>query len=229
MVNLEQKFELEMNEVPQPPPIGNPKINLAAVVLGIAVVLLAVFIVAGILTTPKPRVEKSPNRSSLVPGSSLYAFPANKTLRPIEHPGEPPNNILNAITLPVGIRSLKTNLINDSETGQFYGQMEFSVPATQTDVINFYRTEMRVNKWSIFSSQVTQHPTNGFQLLAKKAGTDGWYWEMGATVYPTNFKSTGTSLPQATKATSSRAISASTKAADSTDFTITLFQMPDAD
>ena len=69
---------------------------------------------------------------------------------------------------------------------------------------------MKKQGWQIFSTGPADHDPGGFDILGKKAGSDGFFWEMGAVVQPTTF---GAGAP----------------AGGTTAFTVRLFQQPDPD
>ncbi len=62
--------------------------------------------------------------------------------------------------------------------------------------------------WQVFDKGAAANDPNALEVLGKLAGTDGYYWEMGATISPTTF---GHGAPPAGE----------------TDFTIRLFQNSD--
>jgi hypothetical protein len=77
-------------------------------------------------------------------------------------------------------------------------------------VLNFYNKDLKKQGWQIFSTGPADHHPGSLEVLAKKAGSDGFYWQMGAVIGATTF---GADAP----------------AAGSTSFTIELFQEPDPD
>src|SRR6185437_15326252 len=192
--------------VPLPPVRRTPGMRPALVVLGIAVVVIAVF---GLMSALAPGTQHTPPPSSTpkkVVGTTLLAVPAFNALKPIEQPGTPPQNIVNALTIPKGA-VVTDHSASASATG-YDEQIDFSVPgADQAAVVAFYRTQLDNNGWKRISvGPATNQPTTT-QVLAQAAGDDGWYWEAGALVSPTTFGS-GNS--------------------QSTPFVIRLFQVPDA-
>ena len=46
---------------------------------------------------------------------------------------------------------------------------------------------MKKQGWQIFSTGPADHDPGGLEVLGKKAGSDGFFWEMGAVVSPTTF------------------------------------------
>src|SRR5579871_5045603 len=85
----------------RPPTPGGFSIRPAMVVLGLAVLILALFVTIGVLGSHSPAPVKTSGAPSAVPGSTLRAKPAADALKPIVGSGVPPSNILNAVTAPV--------------------------------------------------------------------------------------------------------------------------------
>ena len=178
------------------------------IVLGIAAGILVLFGVLAAVSgqgTDKPTGTSGPTS---VKGTSLLAVPAARALKPIERPGTPPDNIVDALTLPQGSVAGSVKDDNTSAT-QYDEQMQFSVKASEDTVVNFYKAQLKTDGWSTFSVGPATDLPGGVQVLAQKGGTDGWYWEVGAIVSPTTF--------------------APASGTDSTRFTLRLFQEPDDD
>src|SRR5215469_7707673 len=90
------------SEPQRPPTPGGFSIRPAMVVVGLAVLIVAVFVTIGVLSSHSPAPVKTSGPPSAVPGSTLRAEPAAEALNPIVGSGEPPSNILNAVSVPVG-------------------------------------------------------------------------------------------------------------------------------
>lgn len=156
------------------------------IVLGIAAGILVLFGVLAAVSgqgTDKPTGTSGPTS---VKGTSLLAVPAARALKPIERPGTPPDNIVDALTLPQGSVAGSVKDDNTSAT-QYDEQMQFSVKASEDTVVNFYKAQLKTDGWSTFSVGPATDLPGGVQVLAQKGGTDGWYWEVGAIVSPTTF------------------------------------------
>ncbi len=197
---------------PLPPPRGNTSLRPAFLVVAIAVVLIVVFSVFALATSGDDNAgtPPAPSPSARVPGTPLKAEAATRALAPIEQPGSPPANIVASVVLPVGATRVSVT-DNSGNADQYDQQMTFSVPSSQGAVFAFYRAEMHRDGWRVFSVGLTRDH-RGEQVLGQKAGDDGWYWEMGAVVDPTSFASTS-----AGRGTG----------AETTRFTVRLFQVPD--
>ncbi len=68
---------------------------------------------------------------------------------------------------------------------------------------------MKLRGWQVFDRGPAAHNPGAFEILGKLAGSDGYYWEMGATISPTSFRPGGPPRGQ-------------------TDFTIRLLQLGDS-
>jgi hypothetical protein len=194
-------------EPQRPPPSRGISMRPAMVVLGLAVLILAVFVTLGIVFSQSPaRVRTGPG-STHVPGTSLQAVPAATALAPILGGGGPPSNIVNAVSVPAGsVRIGHTN--NAGGSGQYDSQVALRSTASQGTLLGFFAAVMRQRGWQVFDQGPAAHHPGALEVLGKLAGQDGYYWEMGATVEPTAF---GNGAP----------------ASGATDFTVRLLQEND--
>ncbi|HVT41987.1 MAG TPA: hypothetical protein VHD39_03305 [Acidimicrobiales bacterium] len=191
----------------RPPTPGGFSIGPAMVVAGLAVLILVVFVTIGILTTQKPAPVRHSTASNAVAGSSIKAQQAATRLTPIIVSGEPPANILNAVDLPAGaVRVSHQN--NAAGSGQFDAQVLFRSDDSQAALLAFYAADMKLQGWQIYDKGPAANDPGALEVLGKLAGTDGYYWEMGATISPTSF---GPGAPPTGQ----------------TDFTVRLFQQGD--
>ena len=99
---------------------------------------------------------------------------------------------------------------NSGAAGEYDEQIELTSDASQGAMRTFYLDDMKAQGWQIFEAGPADHDPGALEVLGKKAGSDGFYWEMGAVVSATTF---GADAPPA----------------GSTHFTIRLFQVPDPD
>jgi hypothetical protein len=178
----------------------------AMTVLILAVVILGVFVTIGILTSQHPATIRSQAGAGRVPGSSLRAEGAAGALSVISHGGEPPANIVNAVVLPAG--SVRVGHQDNGAGGQYDQQVTFRSTASQGALVTFFAAALRQQGWQIFDRGPAAHAPGTTEVLAKLAGSDGYYWEVGALVRPTTF---GRGAP----------------ATGETDFTVRLFQVND--
>ena len=92
----------EVPEPQRPPTPGGISMRPAMIVFGLAALILVVFVTIGIVSSQSPAPVKHSDAAVGVPGVTLRAVPAAGLLSPIVSGGEPPNNILNAVSVPVG-------------------------------------------------------------------------------------------------------------------------------
>lgn len=182
-----------------------PSARPALVVVGIAAVLVLLFGVGAALTGSSSPSAPSAPPTAPVHGVTLRAVAAAPVLHPIERPGTPPADVLRSIVMPAGSSTVSSTPW-DGET-QFSAKMGFRLATTQAAVVSFYRAELKARGWSISSVGAAEGTKGATEVLAQRASTDGWYWEIGVVVSPTTFTRTS--------------------AADSTRFTMDLFEEPD--
>jgi hypothetical protein len=122
----------------------------------------------------------------------------------ISRGGVPPANVVNAVVIPAG--SVRTSHQDNAGGGQYDRQVHFRSAASQGALIGFFPAALKQQGWQIFSRGPAPHQPGTTEVLGKLAGSDGYYWEIGALVAPTSFAGGGSG---------------------STDFTIRLFQVGD--
>jgi hypothetical protein len=158
----------------------------AMVVLGLAVLILAVFVTIGVVFSQSPARVHTGTGSDRVPGTALRAVPAAEVLAPIVGGGEPPSNIVNAVSVPAGsVRVGHQN--NAAGSGQYDSQVELRSTASQAALLGFFAADMRQQGWQVFDQGAAANNPGALEVLGKLAGEDGYYWEMGATIKPTSF------------------------------------------
>lgn len=179
-----------LTEPPLPPVRTTPGLRPAMIVLVLAALVVGTIILVGAFSTGGPGARNTPGGGlGAVAGTSLRAAPALGALRPIEQSGQPPNNILRALTLPVGATMVSTA---DNTTDNGYDeQVTFSSTASQADLLAFFAAQLPRLGWKVESDGSAPGVTGGQQVLAQLAGSDGYYWEAGATVSPTRFPAGG--------------------------------------
>ena len=107
-------------------------------------------------------------------------------MKPIVGSGEPPSNIINAVTVPVGsIRISHQN--NAAGAGQFDAQVTLRSTDSQGALLAFSRRPCIQEGWQVFDKGPAANDPGALEVLGKLAGTDGYYWEIGATIQPTTF------------------------------------------
>jgi hypothetical protein len=194
---------------PRRPPTGGFSMRPAMLVLGLGALILIVFIALGALTTGKVQTTNTSKAASQVAGTGLRALPAALDLKVITTPGEPPSNILNAVSIPVGAQRI-SHQNNSGSADQFDAQIQLATDSSQAAVQQFYLKDMKAQGWQVFDIGPADHNPGAVEVLGKKAGTDGFYWEMGAVTSATTF---GPHAPPRGE----------------TRFIVRLFQVPDPD
>ena len=174
----------------RPPTHGGVSMRPAMVVLGLAVCILVVFVTIGILSSQSPAPVRHGGRPSSVPGIALQARPAGAALSPIVRAGQPPTNILNAVFVPVGSVPISHRDLA-AQAPQFDSQVVFRSDDSQAALLAFYAADMRLQGWQVFDRGPAANHPGSLEVLGKLAGTDGYYWEMGAVIAPTTFRPGG--------------------------------------
>jgi hypothetical protein len=171
------------------------------------VLIIVLFVGLALATSSQPAAVHRGGGVVSVTGSSLKAVPAATALAPIRSQGQPPNNIVNAVDIPVG--AVRTSSLNNAgQSGQYDSQITLRSDASQGALLAFYASDMKSQGWQVFDRGPASNDPNALEVLGKLAGTDGYYWEMGVTVQATSF---GKGAP----------------AAGDTPFTVRLLQEPD--
>ena len=191
----------------RPPASGGFSMRPAMIVVGLAALILVLFITIGIVSTQSPAAVKHSSTQVAVPGTQLRAVRAAGSLTPIISGGEPPNNIINAVSVPAGSVP-DSHESNSAGAGQYDAQVTFSSGSSQAALVAFYAADMKLQGWQISDQGAARNDPGALEVLGKLAGSDGYYWEMGATVNATTFPTGGPP----------RGI---------THFTVRLFQTPD--
>jgi hypothetical protein len=197
------------DERPAPPLAPGRPVSLkpAALVIGLAALVLIVFAAGAVVFKAAP-AKTNDNTAQSVAGTSLRAVGPNGALKPLIGGGQPPTNVLNAITVPAGLHRLST--INyAAEASQYDESATFTVRGTQAALIDFFTVEMKKSGWQIESTGPADNQP-GIEVLGQIGGDDGWFWEMGAVVRASTFGPSG-------------------EGAAETQFTLRLIQEPDAD
>jgi hypothetical protein len=177
------------------------------VVLGLGVLILAIFVTIGIVSSQTPAPLKTSGLPKVVPGSPLRAEPAAVDLAPIVVQGEPPTNIINAVMVPAeSVRVSHQN--NAAGSGQYDAQITMRSTDSQGALLTFFAAEMHQLGWQVFDKGAAANDPGALEVLGKLAGSDGYYWQMGATISATTF---GHGAPPNGE----------------TDFTVRLFQQND--
>ena len=156
----------------------------AMIVVGLAALILVLFVTIGIVSTQSPAPVKHSDAAVAVPGRQPAGRARRRTCsRRSSTAGEPPTNILNAVSVPAGsVRISHQN--NSAGAGQFDSQVTFRSDDSQAALLAFYAADMKPQGWQVFDRGAAANDPGALEVLGKLAGSDGYYWEMGATVTP---------------------------------------------
>jgi hypothetical protein len=148
------------------------------------------FVTIGLLSSHPVATPRSGSSSHAVTGSTLRAQSATAVLAPIVTPGAPPTNVVNAVVVPSGaVRVGHAN--NTAGAGQFDAQVVLRSTSSQATLLSFFASEMPRLGWQVFDRGGAVHDPGALEILGRLAGSDGYYWEMGAVVGATTFPKDG--------------------------------------
>jgi hypothetical protein len=175
---------------PTPAPRGRrppgPSTKPALVVLGIILALFLLGLVLETVSGTQSRPTPTPTSIATAGGAGLQAVPARPLLGAIVTPGEPPDDLLDALAVPAGSSAVAGSSI-DRSVELYDHSLRFALDATDAKVITFFRAELRALHWK----RLSDGPTSGgdYQILEQHPASDGHEWELGVTVAPTVFAS----------------------------------------
>ena len=116
----------------------------------------------------------------------LHAVPARPLLGAIVSAGQPPDDLLDAIAVPQGSAPVPSSAVNQGV--ELYDRsLRFEVPATQQDVITFFRAQLPAQHWQRLSQGPAAKVPGGYLILEQHPASDGLEWDLGVTVSPTFF------------------------------------------
>lgn len=185
-----------------------PSTRPALVVVGIALVLMiGGAVAAGLTGGPSTKPSRS-GAAVTAKGSPLRAESATKALSAITSESLPPSDILAAVALPVG-SSFSPGSVLDNGVGLYDRSIGFDVAASQSDVIAFFRAQLRSELWHLLS-QGEVAGTNQYRIVGQHPGSNGYEWEIGVTVMPETFTSSSSN--------------SSTRSYGTTPFTLRLYE-----
>jgi hypothetical protein len=173
-----------VTDVSGPPPAPKPPVTTttsiwpAAAILGLAVVMLGVFLFVDFITS-KGVVPPPTTIPTVVGGLAIDAHPT-PALKYCLQSEEVPSNIDSAFIVPD--KTVPRSGANTPDLGA--GEYDCIEPmsttsATSGQIISFFNAQLEARGWSLFSKGAS----NGNpQSLFQKAGSDGFYWELGVTV-----------------------------------------------
>jgi hypothetical protein len=158
-----------------------PSLGPAVIVLVIAVVIMLSGAVVAILGSNSAHAPAA-QLGTKVPGVPFRAIPAQADLEHITSGGEPPADVVKALTVP----SISRYVGDSNQAGnldQYEESVTISVPATTTLVDDFYRRELSGAQWSMqFDGSAGGH----LELIGQRNGSDGYQWRVAIVVTSVN-------------------------------------------
>jgi hypothetical protein len=148
-------------------------------VLGLAVVMLIVFMVINLATSQGVTKETTTTIAVVVGGlhRDLSPGPALQYCRQGE---EVPSNIDDAFIVPLNTTPRPGANTPNLGAGDFDCVQPMATGKTNaTSLIDFFNAQLGARGWSLFSKGASNGDA---QSLYQKAGNDGFYWEVGVTV-----------------------------------------------
>src|SRR5580698_3059081 len=140
----------------RPPPRAGFNMKAAMIVPGIGLVILILFIGAGFLTSNPVQQTKLSTSSFAVSGTPVRAVPAVHDLKVITVSGQPPGNILNAVSIPQG--ATRVSFANNTQSAEQYdAQISLKSDTPQAALETFYKSVMKKQGWQIFSTGPADH------------------------------------------------------------------------
>jgi hypothetical protein len=168
---------------PKPPLTTTTSIWPAAAVLGLAVVMLLVFMVINLATSEGVTKETTTTIPVIVGGLRRDVNPG-ASLRYCLQSEEVPSNIDDAFIVPVNTSTRPGANTPNLGAGEFDCiQPMLTARTSAKELIAFFNAQLGARGWNLFS----RGSANGdSQSLFQKAGDDGFYWEVGVTVTKTS-------------------------------------------
>ncbi len=204
---------------PVSPPRGRPpgpSTKPALIVLGLILMLFLLGVGLELLSGSQSRPTAVPKSVVTARGAVLHAVPARPLLGAIVSAGQPPDDLLDAMAVPQGSAPVPSSAINQGV--ELYDRsLRFEVPATEQDVISFFRAQLPSQHWTRLSQGPAPKVQGGYLILEQHPASDGLEWDLGVTVAPTYFgaQEPGSSVPGA--------------GAGTTSFTLRLYAVSDQD
>lgn len=130
--------------------------------------------------TSHPGSSAPPSTTKHLAGVHLGAVPATQALKAITRGGEPPTDIAGALVVPASAR--RTGSHCGAAINLYDCTVDLTVRAKPSQVVAFYRAELRHAGWRILAVDATTG--KGTVVYAQHASNDGYYWEVGVAVDP---------------------------------------------
>jgi hypothetical protein len=161
---------------------AGPSTKWAALVLGIVgVIFVGGLILLGI--EPNQAPTSAPTSITTAPGAPLRAEVSSSLLRPMVQGGQPPADILRALALPAG-STVVPHSLKDHGVELYDYSLGLTVPASQSQVVAFFKDQLRADGWTQMSSGHV-YRGSGIEVLGQHASVTGTIWQLGIVVDPT--------------------------------------------
>jgi hypothetical protein len=163
---------------PKPPVTTTTSIWPAAAILGLAVIMLGVFLLVDFITSKG--VVPPPTTIPVVVGGLARDTTPTPALKYCLQSEEVPSNIDSAFVVPENTVPRSGANTPDLGAGEYDCIEPMSTTnATSGQIIAFFNAQLEARGWSLFSKGASNGKP---QSLFRKAGSDGFYWELGITV-----------------------------------------------
>lgn len=171
----------ESTDPAKPPLTTTTSLWPAAAILIMAVVMLGVFLAVNFITSKG--VVPTPTTVPVVVGTLSRDTHPTAALRYCQQSEEVPSNLDNSFIVPVNTVPRSGASTPDLGAGEFdcIEPMQ-TTRATGGQIIKFFDAQLESRGWSLFSKGASNGDP---QSLFQKAGSDGFYWEIGVTVTKT--------------------------------------------
>jgi hypothetical protein len=167
-----------VSDAPKPPLTTTTSLLPAAAILGLAVVMLAVFLIINLVADQG--VTKETTTIPVVVGGLQRVIDPSPALTYCRQTEEVPSNITDALILPIGTKAKPGADTPNSGAGDFDCYEPFATKHTNgVSILNFFNAQLGARGWSLFSTGASN---NDPQSLFQKAGNDGFYWVVGVTI-----------------------------------------------
>jgi hypothetical protein len=115
-----------------------------------------------------------------VAGSPLAGVSAVAAFTPLATDGEPPAGIDDSLVVPADATVTGHENI-DQDAGPFDRAVFLASTASPSQVVSFYRVEMKHQGWGLLPGGVSTSASST-TLYFEQAGKDGYYWQVAVTV-----------------------------------------------
>jgi hypothetical protein len=168
-----------VSEEPKPPLTTTTSLWPAAAVLGLAVVMLVIFLVINVVANQGVTKETTTTLPVVVGGLQRNLTPGT-ALKYCLQSQEVPSNIADAFVMPDGTSPTGGANTPNSGAGDFdCFEPLATTGANSASLINFFNAQLESRGWNLFSTGASNGDP---QSLFQKAGSDGFYWVVGVTV-----------------------------------------------